>query len=90
MAHHCHATACTTAVPPVMFMCRSHWYHVPKALRDRIWRTYRVGQCDDTRPSREYCEAAKAAVIVVAQREGRIPDTKLYDLFLTRGGADGG
>lgn len=56
-------------------------------LRDRIWRAYRPGQCDDMRPSREYCEAAKAAVIAVAGREGRTPDTKLYDLFLARGGA---
>ena len=35
-------------------------------------------------PSVEYCEAAKAAVIVVAAKEGIEPDTKLYDLIIAR------
>jgi len=55
---------------------------VPKAIRDRIWRAYRQGQCDDMNPSKEYCEAAKAAVIAVAFKEDKIPDTRVYDMFL--------
>lgn len=89
MAHRCHATGCTTPVPPVMFMCKPHWFRVPKALRDRIWVTYRAGQCDDMSPSGSYCEAARAAVIAVAQKEGLEPDTALYDLFLRRPVAPG-
>ena len=84
MAHTCHATGCSTPVPAVMFMCKPHWFRVPKPLRDRIWKTYREGQCDDMNPSDAYCEAAKAAVIAVAQKEDREPDTTLYDLFLSR------
>jgi len=87
MAHQCHATDCKTAVPPEMFMCRLHWYKVPAPLRERVWRAYRVGQCDDMNPNLAYCEAAKAAVTAVARKEGRLPDTRLYDLFLARGGA---
>lgn len=81
MSHHCHATACKTAVPPEMLMCRKHWYMVPKAVRARVLATYRPGQCDDWRPSAEYCEAAKVAVVAVAQRDGIESDIKLYEVF---------
>lgn len=81
MSHHCHATDCETPVPPVMFMCKKHWYMVPKLMRDRIWATYRPGQCDDWKPSAAYCDAAKAAVTAVAEKEGRVPDVTLYDAF---------
>lgn len=79
MAHHCHATECKEEVPPEMFMCRSHWFSLPKSMRNRIWMTYRVGQCDDMNPSKEYCQIAKECVTYIANREGKIPDTLLYD-----------
>lgn len=82
MAHTCHMTSCKKNVPPEMFACKRHWYMVPKPIRDQIWQTYRVGQCDDKNPSQAYCVAARAAVIVVAKKEGLEPDTKLYDFFL--------
>lgn len=84
MAHHCHATDCTTAVPPEMFMCRLHWYKVPYHQRQMIWKTYREGQCDDMNPSRAYCLVAKEAVITVARKESKTPDVRLYELFLAR------
>ena len=70
------------ALPPEMWGCRKHWFMVPKPIRDRIWRTYRVGQCDDMNPSRGYLLAAKEAVVAVAKKEGREPNTTLYDHFL--------
>ena len=82
MAHTCHATACERKVRPEYLMCPSHWRKVPTMLQIRVLRTYRIGQCDDYNPSREYCEAAKAAVIAVAEQEQREPDTRLYDIFL--------
>jgi hypothetical protein len=84
MAHTCHATGCTTRTAPEMWGCRAHWFMVPKPIRDRIWKTYRVGQCDDKNPSKEYCQAAKDAVIAVARKEGLTPDTRLYDLYLSQ------
>lgn len=64
---------------------------VSRTTRDRVWATYRVGQCDDMNPSKAYCEAARVAVIEVARREGVEPDTKLYDFFLAQGeGRKGG
>lgn len=82
MPHTCHASNCRKPVPPEMFTCKPHWFALPKPMRDRIWRAYRAGQCDDMNPSNEYCEAAKAAVIFLANRDQVTPDVELYDLFL--------
>lgn len=56
--HHCHWPGCNTAVPPAMWGCRAHWFKLPKALRDRIWRTYAPGQEIDITPSEEYLQVA--------------------------------
>lgn len=69
MLHRCHARKCTVHVPPEMLMCRRHWFMVPKGLRYRVWSTYRRGQCDDKRPSKEWHEAADAAINAVYERE---------------------
>ncbi len=51
-------------------MCRKHWFSLPKRLRDAIWATYRDGQYDDWEISHRYAEAAKSAVVFVANKEG--------------------
>lgn len=83
-AHHCHATGCERNVRPEYLMCGPHWRRVPVAIQIRVLRTYRMGQCDDFNPSLEYCEAAKAAVIAVAELEKREPDTRLYEMLIRR------
>lgn len=70
MSHHCHAAACKRSVPPEMLMCYRHWKMVPRALQLAVWRTYRDGQCEDLDISHSYAEAAKAAVMAVAVKEG--------------------
>lgn len=67
--HHCHARRCTVLVPPKMLMCPRHWFMVPKPLRDRVWATYRAGQCDDKNPSLAWHDAADAAIKAVWERE---------------------
>ena len=42
-----------------MWGCQPHWYRLPKALRDRIWQTYRPGQEISKTPSRDYVAAAR-------------------------------
>jgi len=81
MSHHCHATGCTVRTPPAIFCCRKHWFSLPKAMRDRIWATYRPGQCDDWEIRHEYAEAARAAVRYLAEKDGVEPDTKVYDML---------
>jgi hypothetical protein len=68
--HRCHAEGCERQVPPAMFMCKPHWFAVPKPMRDDIWRLYRVGQENDLKPSSEYLRAAAEAIRAVAAKEG--------------------
>lgn len=56
--HHCHWPGCTEQVPPAMWGCKTHWFKLPKALRDRVWATYASGQEIDMTPSREYLDVA--------------------------------
>ena len=58
--HTCHWPGCETAVPPAMWGCKAHWFKLPKALRDRIWATYRPGQEITKTPSAAYLDAARA------------------------------
>jgi hypothetical protein len=81
MSHHCHATDCEVKTPPAMFMCRRHWFALPKPMRDRIWATYRPGQCDDWHITHEYADAAREAVRFLAAKEGVEPDTSIYDIL---------
>jgi hypothetical protein len=59
--HGCHWPGCDRQVPPAMWGCKAHWFRLPQAIRNRIWRAYRAGQEEDGRPSREYIDAARAA-----------------------------
>jgi hypothetical protein len=68
--HECHWPGCGRQVPPAMWGCRSHWYALPKELRDRIWRTYRPGQERDINPSGDYLAAARAVQAWIAARAG--------------------
>ena len=67
--HHCHAKGCTKHVPPEMLMCHRHWPMVPAELKRPVWRHYRVGQCDDKRPSSAWLSAARDAICSVAEQE---------------------
>jgi len=83
MPHTCHAAGCSVRTRPEMFMCKRHWFMLPKHMRDDIWRTYRPGQCDDWEISHEYAEAARIGVLFVAAREGIVPpDPRLREALL--------
>jgi hypothetical protein len=69
--HHCHAKRCIMPCAPEMLMCKKHWHMVPKALKIAVWHNYRVGQCDDKQPSKEWHIAADMAIAAVAAKEGR-------------------
>ncbi len=56
--HHCHWPGCGKDVPPAMWGCKTHWFKLPKYLRDKIWDTYRPGQEVDMTPSDAYLAAA--------------------------------
>lgn len=39
--HNCAAKGCSEEIPDHLLMCRSHWFSVPKPIRDEIWEAYR-------------------------------------------------
>jgi hypothetical protein len=43
-AGRCAVPGCGDQIDPTRLMCRRDWYHVPKRLRDQVWRTWRSGQ----------------------------------------------
>ena len=69
MAHHCHWPNCSEHVPPKMWGCRTHWYKLPKKLRDMIWATYVPGQEITKTPSRRYLAAAFLVQEWIASQE---------------------
>lgn len=71
MNHHCHARGCQVGVKPELLMCWNHWRQVPKNIQQAVYLYYRPGQCDDKNPSKEWHEAADAAIGYVAQKEGQ-------------------
>lgn len=67
--HTCHARDCKRRVAPKLLMCPPHWKAVPAHLKSRVWATYKPGQEITKVASREYLEAAKAAIDAVAAAE---------------------
>lgn len=57
--HTCHWPGCGRAVAPSMWGCKTHWFTLPKRLRDLVWETYRPGQEISKTPSPEYVAAAQ-------------------------------
>lgn len=65
--HTCHARGCDIPVMPERLLCYAHWLRVPLKIQQAVWRSYRPGQCDDKRPSKEWFLAADAAIGFVAR-----------------------
>lgn len=70
-AHRCHAKGCSAKVKPEMLMCFKHWKMVPRKLQLEVYKTYRVGQCDDKQVSRDWFKAADACIDYVYQKENK-------------------
>jgi hypothetical protein len=41
--HECPKNGCTKNVPVEMLACSSHWYEVPKPIRQAVWRAWDNG-----------------------------------------------
>jgi hypothetical protein len=70
--HVCHWPGCGKQVPPAMWGCKPHWFALPKALRDRIWATYRVGQEERGGVTQAYLDAADAVQKWIAEQGERV------------------
>lgn len=67
--HLCHAKRCSTPTQPKMFMCRRHWFMLPKIKRDKLWAVYVPGQEVRKDPTPEYLEVARELIEFVAAKE---------------------
>ena len=56
--HGCHWPDCPIQVPPAMWGCKTHWFQLPKNLRDKIWAEYVPGQERRMDPSDDYLAVA--------------------------------
>ena len=57
--HHCHWPGCNKQVPPALWGCRTHWFMLPRYLRNKIWMAYEIGQEINMTPSKKYLEVAR-------------------------------
>ena len=71
--HHCHWPSCDRQVPPAVWGCRPHWYALPKALRDRVWRAFRPGQEVTGKPSEPYVAVAREVQAWIATNHPPTP-----------------
>lgn len=60
--HLCHATNCETLVPRRMFMCKRHWFMLPKFMRDEVWDAYTPGQEETMDVSQRYFLVTRKAI----------------------------
>ena len=68
--HTCHAIGCEVPIIPRLLMCKPHWSKVPSKLRRAVWDHYLPGQEIRKKPTKEYLDAANAAIKAVAEEEG--------------------
>lgn len=76
--HKCPAPPCQRQVPPAMFACKSHWFLLPKQVRDDIWDAHRAGTASE--------HIAAMAAAVRWYEENLCPDEPAprYNITVTR------
>src|SRR6266487_3853378 len=67
----CPVPACSERIDRSRLMCRSHWYQVPKALRDRVWATWRSGLGADSAKHKDAVSTAIATIVTWAVPPGQ-------------------
>ena len=61
----CRIEGCTAVHKRRLFCCQSHWFQLPKHMRDAIWSAYRR----DGVLSLEYAQAAENAEAFLEDRD---------------------
>lgn len=68
--HTCHWPGCNLQVRPAFWGCSTHWFRLPKDIRDEIWRTYTEGQEERGDPSEAYLNAVEKADAWIREHGG--------------------
>ena len=60
MSRTCTAPGCISKLRAGQFLCRPHWFSLPKPLRDEVWRTWKLiapgANCDGKSPEQRLLE----------------------------------
>jgi hypothetical protein len=72
-ASRCPIPGCSSRIDSSRLMCRSHWYLVPREVRDQVWATWRSGQAAF---SRDHQDAVLRAIAAVLAATGRTPGNR--------------
>ncbi|HVB43035.1 MAG TPA: hypothetical protein VNF47_10070 [Streptosporangiaceae bacterium] len=67
-SHLCPVPGCRQPVSPARFMCRPHWYQLPRPIRDTVWATWRSGNGTGTP---EHTTALLAAISAASTAPAR-------------------
>lgn len=82
MPRTCSWPGCERLVPASLWGCKSHWFRLPKAIRDRIWATYVPGQeLGSPPPSAEYQEAFRLAHNFALRADAEVPGLDPSEIF---------
>ncbi len=85
--HTCHAYKCSKPVPQILFMCKPHWFALPKEMRDKIYANYTKGQERSWAITNKYADIAQECIKWLAKRyhdvelDGTEKELQLYDHF---------
>lgn len=82
--HVCHWPGCNKQCKPAFWGCSKHWFTLPLALRNRVWKCYQIGQEQTGRPSPEYVEVARQVQAWASEYEAKAKASaaiKARDLF---------
>ncbi len=71
MKHTCHARNCRVFTERVYLMCPHHWRMVPKNLQHAVWDHFERAQLKTKLPSKEWHDAADAAIKYVYELENK-------------------
>ena len=66
--HECHWPHCTQRVPAQLWGCKTHWYRLPRDLRNRLNYAYRHGSIA------EHADALDAVADYIEFSEAGLPD----------------
>jgi hypothetical protein len=68
----CPVPGCGEEIDRTRLMCRRDWYHIPKRLRDQVWRTWRSGQQAHSQQHQGAIVLAIAAARIARLRESTV------------------
>lgn len=66
--HDCPAPGCDKRVPFHILACKTHWYMIPKPVRDKLWREY-----DENFGETSYFKARAECLSVLGVEDADIP-----------------